>query len=60
MQGNVKFVKLEGGEIVYQSSGGARGKMQYNTLDNPKGSKVIKTVLVDGSKVWLNGGLSLN
>ncbi|MEO8960272.1 MAG: FecR domain-containing protein [Ginsengibacter sp.] len=59
VQGNVKLIKLASGEIVYQSSGRAGGEMQYNTLDNPRGSKVINMVLTDGSKVWLNAGSSL-
>ena len=60
VQGNVKLVKLASGEIVYQSSGELSGKIQYNTLENPRGSKVINMVLADGSKVWLNAGSSLN
>lgn len=59
VQGNVKLVKLPSGEIVYQSAGELSGKMQYNTLENPSGSKVINMVLADGSKVWLNAGSSL-
>lgn len=60
VQGNVKLVKLASGEIVYQSSGELSEKIQYNTLENPRGSKVINMVLADGSKVWLNAGSSLN
>lgn len=59
LQGNVKLVKLASGEIVYQSSGEISGQLQYNTLENPKGSKVINMVLIDGTKVWLNAGSSL-
>jgi transmembrane sensor len=60
MQGNVKLVKLESGEIAYQQqTGGESGKMQYNTLSNPRGSKVINVVLADGSKVWLNTGSAI-
>lgn len=59
VQGNVKLIKLASGEIVYQSSGGVSGKIEYNTLENPRGSKVINMVLADGSKVWLNAGSSL-
>lgn len=60
VQGNVKLVKLASGEIVYQSSGELSENIQYNTLENPRGSKVINMVLADGSKVWLNAGSSLN
>ena len=59
LQGNVKLVKLASGEIVYQSSGEISGQLQYNTLENPKGSKVINMILTDGTKVWLNAGSSL-
>jgi transmembrane sensor len=60
VQGNVQLVKLASGQISYQHESGTNsGKMEYNTLSNPKGSKVINMVLSDGSKVWLNAGSSL-
>jgi|SRR6185437_1024114 len=60
MQGNVKLVKLAGGQIAYEhASGKVISKMEYNTLSNPRGSKVINMTLADGSKVWLNAGSSL-
>lgn len=60
MQGNVKLIKLANGKIAYQhSSGEVSKKMEYNTLSNPRGSKVINMVLADGSKVWLDVGSSL-
>ncbi|HET7118970.1 MAG TPA: FecR domain-containing protein [Hanamia sp.] len=60
IQGNVKLVKLANGKIVYQTnSGKVISKMEYNTLSNPRGSKVINMTLADGSKVWLNAGSSL-
>lgn len=59
LQGNVKLVKLAGGEIAYEGTGNINGEMQYNTLSNPNGSSVINVVLSDGSKVWLNAGSSL-
>lgn len=59
-QGNVALVKLESGEIAYKhGSGEEDNKLQYNTLSNPRGSKVINMILADGSKVWLNAGSSL-
>jgi hypothetical protein len=59
-QGNVTLVKLSSGEIQYQSvSGELSGEMQYNTLFNPRGSKVINMVLTDGTEVWLNAGSSI-
>jgi ferric-dicitrate binding protein FerR (iron transport regulator) len=60
MQGNVKLMKLAGGEIAYQQgTNQIIGEVQYNILSNPKGSKVINMLLADGSKVWLNAGSSL-
>lgn len=60
IQGNVKLVKLPGGQIAYQNtSGEISRKMEYNTLSNPRGSKVINMVLADGSKVWLNAASAL-
>lgn len=59
-QGNVELVKLANGQIVYQtSSGDIIKELQYNTLTNPKGSKVIDMTLADGSRVWLNAGSSV-
>jgi len=60
IQGNVKLIKLANGKIVYQANpDGVNSKMEYNTLSNPRGSKVINMTLADGSKVWLNAGSSL-
>lgn len=60
MQGNVKLIKQPNGEIVYQAPGKiTAGAMEYNTLVNPQGSKVINLTLADGTKLWLNAGSSL-
>ena len=60
IQGNVKLVKFANGEIAYEHhSGEISTKMEYNTLSNPRGSKVINMVLSDGSKVWLDVGSSI-
>lgn len=59
-EGNMQLVKLADGQIAYQSEGGEEVKtLQYNTLVNPRGSKVIDMTLADGSRVWLNAGTSL-
>lgn len=59
-QGNVKLVKLGDGRIAYQTaSGEILRDVQYNTLYNPRGSKVIDMALSDGSHVWLNAGSSV-
>src|SRR5690348_5932595 len=56
MQGTVNVVKLANGEIAYK---GNSENIEYNTLSNPRGSKVISLILADGSKVWLNAGSTL-
>lgn len=59
-QGNIKLVKLPDGQIAYQSTTGeSLNEIQYNTLSNPRGSKVIDMALTDGSHVWLNAGSSI-
>lgn len=55
-QGNVTVTKTAGGKIVYS---GQATEMLYNTLTNPRGSKVIDVALADGSHVWLNAGSSV-
>lgn len=59
-QGNVQLVKLTGGKIAYQYNTTGKGtQIEYNTLSNPRGSKVIDMTLADGTKVWLNAASSL-
>ena len=55
-QGSVKVIKLANGAIAYR---GSSNEIQYNTLSNPRGSKVVNLVLSDGSRVWLNAASSL-
>lgn len=60
VQGNVKLVKLANGQIVYETtSSEVLTEIKYNTLSNPRGSKVIDMALADGSHVWLNAGSSV-
>ncbi|MCC6288472.1 MAG: FecR domain-containing protein [Chitinophagaceae bacterium] len=59
MQGTVKLVKLADGKIAYEANGPAPAELTYNTLLNPRGSKVIDITLSDGSRVWLNAGSSI-
>jgi transmembrane sensor len=59
-QGNVTLIKLANGRIAYKMINGQTvTELQYNTLINPKGSKVINMALADGSRVWLNAGSSI-
>jgi hypothetical protein len=56
MQGAVNVIKTADGQIAYK---GASNNIEYNTLNNPRGSKVIRLALADGSRVWLNAASSL-
>lgn len=56
-QGNTSLVKLNDGQIVY--NGKSTGELQYNTLNVPRGGKVVTVTLSDGTKVWLNSESSL-
>jgi transmembrane sensor len=59
-QGNVTLVKTADGKIIYQSTDQPINQSTaYNTLTNPRGSKVIDMALADGSHVWLNAGSSV-
>ncbi len=60
VQGDVKLLKNDDGQIVYQSIvNSQQSAAAYNTLTNPRGSKVIDMTLADGSRVWLNAGSSV-
>ena len=63
LEGFVQVKKLPDGQIVYtkgqMDSKGSVAKLIYNTLTNPRGSRVIDMTLADGSRVWLNAGSSL-
>ncbi|WP_165813793.1 FecR domain-containing protein [Terrimonas sp.] len=56
-QSSVQLTKTADGNIVYS---GNSEESVYNTLTNPKGSKVIDLKLSDGSHVWLNVGSSIS
>lgn len=55
-QGDVNVVKNANGEVIYT---GSATETVYNTLFNPRGSKVVNLTLNDGTKVWLNSESSL-
>ncbi|MBS1632965.1 MAG: FecR domain-containing protein, partial [Bacteroidetes bacterium] len=55
-QSGVHLTKTVDGKIIYN---GSANDMVYNTLSNPRGSKVIDMQLSDGSHVWLNAGSSV-
>jgi len=55
-QGSVTVTKTADGRLVYTGFG---SEVKFNTLTNPRGSKVIDLTLSDGTHVWLNSGTSL-
>jgi transmembrane sensor len=55
-QDNVTITRNANGEVFYS---GNASEIRYNTLINPRGSKVVQLTLVDGTKVWLNSESSL-
>jgi transmembrane sensor len=55
-QGNVTVTRMADGRLVYSGLG---SEVQFNTLTNPRGSKVIDMTLADGSHIWLNAGSSI-
>jgi ferric-dicitrate binding protein FerR (iron transport regulator) len=55
-QGQVRVVKLADGQVAYS---GQDQEVFYNTLYNPRGSRVITLTLPDGSGVWLNAASSI-
>ena len=56
VQGQVHVIKTADGQITYQGKG---NETLYNTLINPRGSKVVTISLGDGTRVWLNAETSL-
>ncbi len=57
-QGSTKIVKLENGELAYNTTNAVAGQVLYNTIATPRGGQ-YQLVLADGSKVWLNAASSL-
>lgn len=58
MQGAVKIVKLQNGKVIYQNQKPVT-KIEYNTVSNPRGSRVQMLTLADGTQVWLNAASTL-
>lgn len=57
IQGNVNVLKTVDGQIIYD---GYSTEAAFNTLFNPRGSKVVSLTLSDGTKVWLNSKSSIH
>ncbi len=57
-QNGVQVIKLDSGQVAYQSEGDGSVAAAYNTLSTPRGGQ-YQIILPDGSKVWLNAASSL-
>lgn len=60
-QGDINVVKTGDDQITYKGATGEEGpgKIAWNTLTNPRGSKIVSISLSDGTKVWLNNESTL-
>jgi transmembrane sensor len=66
-QGTTNIKKITNGQLSYVNASALTngrgenksGEMVYNTLFNPRGSKIIDITLSDGTRVWLNAESSL-
>lgn len=50
----VEVEKNKAGQIVVRSDDGKNYTKTFNTLYNPRGSKIVTIVLSDSTRVWLN------
>jgi len=59
-ESRVKLNKVADGKITYERTAASdQATVIYNTLSNPRGSRVVDMTLADGSRVWLNAASSL-
>lgn len=58
-QGDAKVIKLDHGQLSYNTSGDESEKPVFNTISTPRGGQ-YQIVLSDGSKVWLNSASTLH
>jgi ferric-dicitrate binding protein FerR (iron transport regulator) len=54
-----RVVMEKDGQLVYEKTGADNTQTAYNTLNNPRGSRVVTLTLPDGTRVWVNAGTSL-
>jgi transmembrane sensor len=57
-EGVVKVRRLENGQIIYDATAPAT-EVKYNTITNPRGSRVVSLTMADGSRVWLDAASSI-
>lgn len=59
MQGGMKVVKLNNGQLVYRAGKGDQESAPvYNTISTPRGGQ-YELVLQDGTRIWLNAESSI-
>ncbi|NLR61654.1 FecR family protein [Chitinophaga polysaccharea] len=58
-QGAAAVMKLNNGQLAYQTSNRTGADVVYNTVSTPRGGQ-YQIVLPDGTKVWLNAASSLH
>jgi ferric-dicitrate binding protein FerR (iron transport regulator) len=58
-EGNTRILKLNNGELAYNSISKQAGEILYNTITTPRGGQ-YQVTLSDGTKVWLNAASSLH
>ena len=60
IQKHIKLTKEADGKVVYDlGAATAAGPAGYNTISNPRGSKMLHLSLSDGTLLWLNAGSSV-
>ncbi|NIG56791.1 FecR family protein [Chitinophaga sp. Cy-1792] len=55
----IRLSRIGDGEVAYTQDGGSAGVLQAR-VDNPRGSKMMKLKLADGTWVWLNAESSIS
>jgi len=58
-ENGMRVVKEKDGQLAYERTGASNMPTAYNTLNNPRGSRVVTLTLPDGTRVWMNAGTSL-
>lgn len=57
-QGGTKILKVDAGQLAYNTGAAANGQIMYNTIATPRGGQ-YQITLADGTEVWLNAASSL-
>ena len=57
--GEVNLTKVGEDEVVYNDGASRDTRVEFNTLTVPRGSRVVRLHLADGTRIWLNAASSL-